>query len=67
MLKYDFVGGDALVPNELCVFGESFCNGSIHIYQWILNIRKCVYWCRQTLSYVQLLLLRFVVTEKAIT
>ena len=43
MSKCEFVGADALVPNELrihyaflCVLGESFCNGGIHVHQWIL-------------------------------
>ena len=38
MFKCEFVGADALVPNELkiyytllCVLGESFCNGGIHV------------------------------------
>ena len=45
MNKCEFVGADALVPNELriyytlfCVLGESFRNGGIHVYQWILYI-----------------------------
>ena len=59
IFKCEFVGADALVPNELRIYYALFyvylvkafvmeVSMSINVYQWILYICLCVYWCRQT-------------------
>ena len=49
MLKCELVRADALEYYALLDVGNRFFDGGIHVYQWSLYVRWCVYWCHQTI------------------